>query len=186
MTRPNPSLGLAATAGLVFGVASLAPSLAEAAISADDPFAGLASIGTSELGTLRGGMMIAGIPVDFAVTIRTAVGTAMNSAGLQTTLTVNDQGLMTSNSTVTGHPNAVTATPDSVAMDLAGGATHVLQQVNQGQVQTLISNTADNVVISHSTQVDVHMPGFLALQQNWVAGAHAGRMGAEAAMFSLR
>ncbi|MGE5502832.1 MAG: hypothetical protein ACM31L_00270, partial [Actinomycetota bacterium] len=43
----------------------LAPAFAH--VAEPDPFAGLEPVARSEMGELRGGMMVAGIQVDFAV-----------------------------------------------------------------------------------------------------------------------
>ncbi|MEW5728002.1 MAG: hypothetical protein AB1918_09270, partial [Pseudomonadota bacterium] len=62
---------LALPAALVAALAM--PAAAFAAMPADDPFAGLETVARAELGDMRGGMMINGIPVNFAVIIQTTV-----------------------------------------------------------------------------------------------------------------
>jgi hypothetical protein len=182
MTTGRTTLRLPAL--LAAAVAFAVPHMAQAAVA--DPFSGLPSLGSQELGSLRGGMTINGIPVDFAVTIRTAIDTAMNSAALETRLTFDDSGHMSQTSSVTGTPNAVVSGPDTIGLMLAGGATRMIQEITDAQVRTLISNSASNVNITRATQLDVHMPGFMGVQQNWVAGLQAARIGVEAALLGLR
>lgn len=159
---------------------------ASAAIAEDDPFAGLDAVARTELGDMRGGMMINGIPVNFAVVIRTTVEGALAANGLQTTLTVDDAGnLAGASSQAFGSQATVTDGGNGVTMTLAGGGTSILHQVLDGQIQALVSNSANDVSISHQTQVNVTMPGFNQLTQTYFAHTRTSSMGREAAFVGL-
>lgn len=175
--------GLALAAWL----AAMAPAAALAAMADYDPFAAMEPLGRSALGELRGGMMIGGIPVDFAVVIRTTVEGAMAPMALQTVLKVDDAGGIGSTTTsATGGGTAMTgAETDGFSMSYGNGATSILHQVIKDQVQAMITNAQDNVSISHATSVDVTMPGFTQLSQNHASQAQVSRLGYEAAVVGL-
>ncbi|HLO77339.1 MAG TPA: hypothetical protein VK196_12865 [Magnetospirillum sp.] len=157
------------------------------ALAAPDPFTGLAPLEQAELGDHRGGMMINGIPMDFAVVIRTTVEGAV-AQGLQTTLKVNDQGGLASAATTTiGDSTGAAVTPTTnggMALSLPSGTT-ILHQVEANQIQSLIANTRNDVSLNHRTVVNVDLPGFNALTQTWYSGNHAAQLGIDAAFSGL-
>lgn len=159
---------------------------AAAALAPDDPFTGLETVGRAELGDMRGGMMINGIPVDFAVVIRTTVEGALAANGLETTLTVNDAGGLAGATTqAIGSEATMTGGGLGVTMTLAGGGTSILHQVRNGQIQALVSNSADAMTISHQTQVNVTMPNINQLSQTYFAHAHASQLNRDSVFVGL-
>lgn len=157
------------------------------ALAAPDPFAGLAPLDRAELADHRGGMMINGIPMDFAVVIRTTVEGAV-AQGLQTLLTVNDRGgLASATTTAIGDTSTATLTPTAnggMSLNLPSGTT-ILHQIQADQIQTLIANTKSDVSLNHRTEVNVDLPGFSALSQTWYGTNRAAQMGIDAAFGGL-
>ena len=165
------------------------PTLLAAAltVAAPAPFAGLAPMEPTELAGHRGGMMINGIPMDFAVVIRTTVEGAV-AQGLQTLLAVNDKGgLASATTTPIGDTGAATVSPTAgggLNLNLAGGTT-ILHDIQAGQVQALIANTRSDVSLNHKTEINVDLPGFAALSQTWYGTSRAAQMGIDAAFTGL-
>lgn len=165
------------------------PTLLAAALSvaAPDPFAGLAPLDHTELADHRGGMMINGIPMDFAVIIRTTVEGAV-AQGLQTMLTVNDRGgLGSATTTAIGDNSSATLTSTAnggMSLNLPTGTT-ILHQVQADQIQALIANTKSDVSLNHRTEVNVDLPGFSALSQTWYGSNRAAQLGIDAAFSGL-
>lgn len=156
-------------------------------LATGDPFAGLAPLEQTELADHRGGMVINGIPMDFAVVVRTTVEGAV-SRGLQTLLTVNDRGGLASATTTpigdtTGATLAPTAT-GGTSLSLPTGTT-ILHQVQADQIQTLIANTKSDVSLNHRTDINVDLPGFQSLSQTWYGNNRAAQMGIDAAFSGL-
>jgi hypothetical protein len=153
-------------------------------LAASDPFAGLAPLDHAELAEHRGGMMINGIPMDFAVVVRTTVEGAV-AQGLQTLLRVNDQGGLASATTTpigdTGGASVKPTANGGMVLSLPTG-TSILHQVQAEQVQTLIANTKSNVNLNHRTEINVDLPGFNALTQTWYGNSRAAQMGIDAAI----
>lgn len=152
---------------------------------ANDPFAGLESIGRADLGHMRGGMVINGIPVNFAVMIRTTVEGALAASGLQTMLTIDDTGGLAGMTTTALGSEFPVASDDGMMMTLGGGDTAILHRVIDGQIQSLIANTLDEVTISHQTQINVTMPGFNQMARTYTSHSHVSSLGREAAMVGL-
>lgn len=187
------SASRALTAASVLAAAAIfMPSDSQARL-ADDPFAKLDAIGRADLGDLRGGMMINGIPVNFAIMIRTTVEGALAANGLQTTLTVNDAGGlagMTTTALGTDLPVAAGAgagagAGEGMSMTLNGGETAIMHQVLNGQIQALIANTMDEVTISHQTQINVTMPGFNEMTRTYSSLRQISSLGRDAVMVGL-
>lgn len=165
--------------------ALMAANPAFAAID-DDPFAEFQVLGNAQLGDYRGGMMISGIPVDFAVVIKTTVEGALAANGLQTTIAVNDQGGIGSIATTAiGTEGTATNNAGGMSLSLDGGATAILHQVIDGQIQSLVANQADARAISHQTQINVTMPGFTSMAQTHFAYTHTASRTADALMAAL-
>lgn len=160
---------------------------AAASLAAADPFAGLAPLDHAELADRRGGMMINGIPMDFAVVVRTTVEGAV-SQGLQTLLTVNDRGgLASATTTAIGDSNGATLTPTAnggMALSMPSGTT-ILHQVQADQIQALIANTKSDVSLNHRTEVNIDLHGFNTLTQTWYGTNRAAQMGIDAAFGSI-
>lgn len=157
-------------------------------LAAGDPFAGLAPLDHADLADHRGGMMINGIPMDFAVVVRTTVEGAV-AQGLQTLLAVNDRGGLASATTTaigdTGGGATLTPTANGgMTMSLPSGTT-ILHQVQADQVQALIANTKSDVSLNHRTEINVDLPGFAALTQTWYGSNRAAQMGIDAALSGL-
>jgi hypothetical protein len=187
--RPHKTVCLPLVA-LAAGLAlPLAP--AQADTPSQQPFAAYDPLPENELGDLRGGMMIGGIAVDFAVVVRTTVAGATGPLGIQTTLAVNDAGgLAGAITTALGDAAANGATLSGtggggLAMVLKGGGTTLMQQVINDQMQSLIANRSNNMAISHSTDLNVTMPGFQGLTQTWFSHAHAAHLGFDSATAGL-
>lgn len=183
------SASRALTAASVLAAAAIfMPSDSQARL-ADDPFAELDAIGRADLGHLRGGMMINGIPVNFAVMIRTTVEGALAANGLQTTLTVDDSGGLAGMTTTALAPGLDSGMPvtagDGMAMTLNGGETAIMHQVLNGQIQALIANTMDEVTISHQTEINVTMPGFNQMTRTYSSLRQVSSLGRDAVMVGL-
>lgn len=165
------------------------PTLLAAAltVAAPDPFAELTPMEPAELAGHRGGMMINGIPMDFAVVIRTTVEGAI-AQGLQTLLKVNDRGgLASSVTTPIGDTSDATVTPTAgggLNLNLTGGTT-IIHDVQAGHIQALIANTKNDVSLNHKTEINVDLPGFHALSQTWYGTSRAAQMGIDAAFIGL-
>ncbi|MBC7906407.1 MAG: hypothetical protein H7Y60_06620 [Rhodospirillaceae bacterium] len=172
----------------LYGALALALAFAGPAQAAqDDPFAALEPLGHAELGESRGGMMINGIPINFAIMIRTTVEGAV-AQGLQTMLTVNDQGgLASSVTTAIGAATGTTVTTNAdggMTMSLPTG-TRIIHQVLADQITALIANTKNDVSLNQRTEVNVDLPGFHSLTQTWYGNNRAVHMGMDAAMSGL-
>jgi hypothetical protein len=181
-TVPTPIAAmLAVAAGLAPGLTAMP---ARAALA--DPFAGLAPMSASELGAHRGGMMVNGIPMDFAVTIRTTVEGAV-AQGLQTVLAVNDHGgLASATTTPIGDTTGATLTPTAHGgLSLALPKTTIIHDVSNGQIRSLLANTRSDVSVNQRTEVNVDLPGFSALTQTWYGTNRAAQMGIDAAFGGL-
>lgn len=156
-------------------------------LAANDPFAGLAPLDHAELADRRGGMMINGIPMDFAVVVRTTVEGAV-ARGLQTLLTVNDRGgLASATTTPIGDTSGDALTPlagGGMSLSLPTG-TRIIHDVEAGQIQSLIANTKGDVTLSHRTDVNVDLPGIYQLSQTWYGNSRAAQMGIDAAITGL-
>jgi hypothetical protein len=162
------------------------PAIATPTFLGADAFAGLEPVCRAELGDLRGGMMIGGIPVNFAVVVRTTVENSLQSAmGLQTTLTIGaNGGIATSNTSSIGLPS-VTTSGDGLLLSLGNGATNILQRISQDQVQTLVGNAAKDLTITHSTAIDVTVPGLLNTSHAFSSHQQVARMGVDSALAGL-
>lgn len=160
---------------------------AGAAMLDSDPFTGIAAMSPAELGSHRGGMMINGIPMDFAVVVKTTVDGAL-SQGLQTVLAVTPQGgLASATTTPIGTTTGATLAPTAdggMSFSLPSGTT-ILHQVEQGQIQTLIANSRSDVSLNNRTEVNVDLPGFHALTQTWYGSSRAAQMGIDAARMGV-
>jgi hypothetical protein len=177
------------TSALLLAVAAttaLSPSPARAAMIADDPFAGLHAIESAELGDLRGGMLVGGIEVNFAVVIRTTVSGAGGPLGLETTLTVGNAGqLAQAITTAVGAGGVVAPGTNGVGMTLQGGGTSITHKVVQDQIQSLIANSASNRTVTQTTDVNVTVPDFNVMSQTRFSHTHAARVGYDSAMVGL-
>lgn len=161
----------------------LGPALAR--IADADPFAGLDPVGRSEMGELRGGMMVGGIQVDFAVVVRTTVQGAGGPMGLQTTLTLNDAGGLASAITTAVGGAVLQQAANGLAMVLQGSGTSISHQVLGDSLATAIANRAGGVTISQSTDLNVTMPGFLATSRSYFAHSYVAKSGVDAAIVGL-
>lgn len=172
-------------AALAIALAASGP--AHAAMGQDDPFAALEPLGHAELGESRGGMMINGIPINFAVMIRTTVEGAV-AQGLETMLTVNDHGGLASSVTkAIGDATGAIVTNNAnggMTLSLPTG-TKIIHEVLASQVTTLIANTKNDVALNQRTEVNVDLPGFHSLTQTWYGNNRAAQMGMDAAMSGL-
>lgn len=161
--------------------------LAHADLAHADLFGSLEPLNHSELGEARGGMMINGIPINFAVVIRTTVEGAVTQ-GLQTLLTVNDQGgVGSATTTPIGTPapgTTVTPTAGGMEMNLGSGTT-LLQEIAAGQVKSFIANTMNGAKLNQHTDVNVELPGFQSMAQTWYGNSRAAQMGIDAALSGL-
>jgi hypothetical protein len=167
-------------------LAAALPNAAQARMADDDPFAGFETLDIAEMGGMRGGMMIGGIPVDFAVVIKTTVEGALAANGLQTTIAVNDQGGVGAVTTTTiGSQGVATNTEGGMSLSLDGGATAILHQVVDGQVRAMLANTVDARSITHQTQINVTMPGFESMAQSHFAYSHTASRTSDALMVAL-
>lgn len=180
-TPTRLSFAMAATAAIL-----ALPTGVAAALAAGDPFAGLDRIDHAEMADLRGGMMVGGIQMDFAVVIRTTVQGAGSPAGLETTLVVNDIGQLGNSITrAVGGAMAQSLPGGAVTMVTEGGGTSITHQVTKDQVAALIANTASSRNILSSTEVNVTAPGFNTMAQGFSARTHAARMGYDSSLVGL-
>ncbi len=203
----------------------------------EDPFAGATALGRGQLAVLRGGMLIGGIPVNFAVTIRTTIQQAMQPAAvLETTLAIDDSGRLAGATTTAGTSPVVKAsaapgavpisismaspasagglapaagTPSTVAQAPAGSAssapaasapaapaavtavaigngTNIIQQISRYQVETLISNAANGLSISHTTSIDAVLPTIVQATTAFTSRFQAARLGYQSAIAAVR
>ena len=177
----------AALAPASMAIAVLLAQPAFAAINAD-PFAGMAPVGHSELGELRGGMMIDGLPVNFAVVVSTTVQSAIQPPiGLQTVLTIGaNGGVASSTSSSTGNSIGTIATnSNGLSLSMNNGSTEILQNIMHDQVQTLISNAANGMSISHSTAINVTIPGYINANNLYSSHQQAARIGVDSALSGI-
>jgi len=173
---------------LAAGAALLVAATPAFALQAGDPFADIAPIGRDFLRDMRGGMMIGGIPIDFAVVVSTTVqGATLPMSGLQTTLAINDAGgIGAAHTTPIGAASTAVAATGGFGLALPVGQTSIIQQVVRDQIQTLIANTAAGVAITHATTFDVTLPSFLNASRGFAANAMIARMGIDAAVAGVR
>lgn len=158
-----------------------------ASVMIAEPFEDAAPLSLDEMEAARGGMMINGIAMDFAIVIRSTVDGAL-SQGLQTVLTVNDQGGLGSALTTAigaGSDTPLTTNPDGgMTMNLPTG-TKIVHEVLAGQVQALIANTNNGVNLNQSTQVNVDLPGFTTQSQSWYSSSLSLHASTQAALSGL-
>jgi hypothetical protein len=167
--------------------AALAATPAPAAIADPDPLEGLEPIALAELGEARGGMVINGIPINFALKMRTMVEDA-TPFGLETVFTITDQGSLGSGTTsVLGGANGTTMTPTSsgFALALPSGTTIVHEAMN-GQIRTYLGNVLDGVTLNQHVDLDVELPGMSAATQSWASSNLASRASLDAMLSGLR
>jgi hypothetical protein len=173
---------------LPFVVALAAGLAVSAPARADEPFADMTPLDLAELGEARGGMMVNGIPMDFAVVIRTTVEGAV-AQGLETVLTANDRGGLASAVT---SPIGVTGGDASLTPNANGGmtlslptGTRIIHQVLADHIATIIANTQNDVALNQRTEINVDLPGFHSLSQTWYGNNRAAQMGVDAVMSGL-
>ena len=169
-------------------------------INAEELFAGVAPVAAGDLAAQRGGMTIGGIPIDFAVVLRTTIRDATNhEVALETTLTpaaapvVMPSALPSAApvvaSAVPADPAVVAAASEPQAVDTAavalGEATRVVRQITPSQVQTLISNAANGVSVAQSTTINATLPTLRAASQLFAAHRGVAGLGADAARAGL-
>ena len=169
-------------------------------INAEELFAGVAPVAAGDLAAQRGGMTIGGIPIDFAVVLRTTIRDATNhEVALETTLTpaaapvVMPSALPSAApvvaSAVPADPAVVAAASEPQAVDTAavalGEATRVVRQITPSQVQTLISNAANGVSVAQSTTINATLPTLRAASQLFAAHRGVASLGADAARAGL-
>ncbi len=144
--------------------------------SSPDPFLDLVTMDQGELAEHRAGMIVGGIPMDFAIVVRTtaeqAVAQGLENAGLQTVLTINHHGGI----------GSVVTTP----LGNLGDGTSFLHDVSGGQIATVIANTVSGVSINQNTEINAAFPGLQGRVQAWQGTARAGMLGGEAAQRGLR
>ncbi|MDA8231919.1 MAG: hypothetical protein M0006_11340 [Magnetospirillum sp.] len=151
----------------------------------DSPFPGAPPLQQSALQGLRGGMMVGGIPVEFAVVLNTTIqGADQPPATLATTLAINNSGGIGNVSTATSG-GTLTQLPNGALNFMTGAGTGVLQQVLANQINTLIHNSANGAMVAHSTSLNITLPGFLRANQNFNAMVAASRMGLAGSLAGL-
>ncbi len=163
----------------------LAAHPASAALAGEDPFAAFEPVSHEVMKQARGGMMIGGMTIDFAVVVGTTAQTATGQlAGLTTTLAINNAGGVGSAvTTASGGPATLTTT--GARMSLDNDATSIMQQVINNQVQTLISNMANGITLSHTTTIDVTLPNFVHTNSVYSSQISAAQIGMEAALHGI-
>lgn len=147
------------------------------------PFEDQEPLGAAEMAEMRGGMVINGITMDFAIVIRSTVEGAV-SQGLQTVLTVNGQGGLASAVTTPIGTGLTTNDGGGMTLTLPAGTT-IVHEVLDGHMQSLIANTSSGVTLNQSTEINVDLPGFTAQTQIWYSGSRAAQAGMEAALRGL-
>ena len=170
-------------------------------INAEELFAGVAPVAAGDLAAQRGGMTIGGIPIDFAVVLRTTIRDATNhEVALETTLTpaaapvvmpsaLPSAAPVVASAVPADAPAVVAAASEPQAVDTAavalGEATRVVRQITPSQVQTLISNAANGVSVAQSTTINATLPTLRAASQLFAAHRGVAGLGADAARAGL-
>jgi hypothetical protein len=176
---------------LAFATAcSLWSPASQARVAVDTSFDGTDVLLQSELRVLRGGMMIGGIPIDFAVIVSTTVTPVGGGTptGLQTTLAVNNSGQLASAVTTPigdGSGTVQQTAGNGLAMAIKGNETAIMQRVINGQIESLVQNRASDRIINHHTDYNVTIPGMLGLAQTWTSRLTAARVNIDAGMMGL-
>jgi len=166
--------------------AALAATPTHAAIVESDPLEGLEPIALAELGEARGGMVINGIPINFALKMRTMVEDA-TPFGLETVFTITDQGgLGTGATTMIGGANGTTMTPTERGFSLAlPSGTTIVHEAMNGQIRTYLGNVLDGVTLNQHVDLDVELPGMNAATQSWASTTLASRASLDAMLSGL-
>lgn len=153
-------------------------------------FAGTEPMDNSELGDLRGGFMVAGLEFNFAVEIRTTFQNAQNeTVGLVTSINFDDHGATTRSYTVGNLPEGATSVtagaPGSVQAVLNTEATRILHDVSLSKLNTVISNTANQVNVNQDMRMDVVAPNFSSFAKDFVTTSHLRQLGDITAQLGL-
>ncbi len=187
MMTPLPDrsarLGVAAAAMMAV-LAGAGP--AHAAMAAD-PLDGWEPIDIAELGEARGGMMINGIPINFALVMRSMVEGA-TPHGLETIFTINDAGGIGSATTtaIGGDTATLTKTANGgFSLALPSGPT-ITHEALAGHITAMMNNTVDGVKMTQQVDLNIELPGFTAAQQSWASMSRASRASLDAAMSGLK
>lgn len=109
-------------------------------------------MGSEELDEVRGGFLVAGeLAFEFGAVVRTFKDGAL---ALQTEVNWSQAGPV------------VTRLTDDAMIGLAGGASQVLQRVENGQLTNILLNTESNRSFRQETDITLTLPGFAATQLN--------------------
>jgi hypothetical protein len=138
-----------------------------------------APLSDTELGVIRGGYVnVGGLNFDFGATLRTYVD---GSLALQTTLTLSDQGAVTTQ--MVSDPNALSlqAAPalglnvgtsaggGIVIPGVTGGGTVIIQNLSDSQIRNMVVNNAQDRTITQNTALNFVIPNLSQLQQSTAA-----------------
>jgi hypothetical protein len=180
------------SARLCIAAAALAAVLAGAgtahAAMAPDPLEGWEPIDRAELGEARGGMMINGIPINFALVMRSMVEGATTPHGLETIFTINDVGGIGSATTTAIGDDTATLTRTAnggFSLALPSGPT-ITHEALAGHITAMMHNSADGLTLTQQIDLNVELPGFTAAQQSWTALSRASRASLDAALSGLK
>ena len=141
-----------------------------------------------ELADLRGGFVLGGLQMDFAVTVETMVRNATEASGLATFLKIaDDGGIAQSQTTAIGQGTELpTIIENATLFSTMGQETKILHRVMGNQIESLTQNRASDLSISQSTNIDVTMPGFLRMMDDWRGNSLIDRLSADSALLSTR
>jgi hypothetical protein len=180
---------------LFAGALSVSAGLAAPSFAAD-PFGGVAPVPAETLQSERAGFFTAGgLEFGFAAKLETTINGAL---ALTTTLALQDNGSVTSQTTV--NPNLSAALGGSTVTTVSGGnqlsaatgldldgvkgsgvvvtsnsgVTAVINNIGTNQLQNLVINTASNQAIAQTTAITLTLPGLSTIGQFQAAQVMSG------------
>jgi hypothetical protein len=142
-----------------------------------------------ELDQIRGGYLVAGeLAFEFGAVVRTYENGAL---ALQSTVTWTDAGPVVNQ--LSGPGAAVTpvtssdlaALAGSGAVTTAGGAT-VMHRLTEGQISSILMNTASGQDLRQHTDVTLVLPGFAATQADMIRNLSGVRIADDVAVGAIR
>lgn len=153
------------TRSILFALLALLPVAAPAAA------AGPARLSDAELARQRGGFMTPlGLDIGFGATVKTFVD---GQLALETRLTWTDRGPLTERSGALAQGAAASDAGWTATLAGRGGETRILQDLSNGRIASVVTNTANDRDIRQETEITLTLPQLPALQQQFAAARTA-------------
>lgn len=185
-------------AGCVIAGAALAwPAAPRSAAAAVDPLAGYAPLDAGTLGQMRAGLWVGNLKLDFAVRLETVLRQAEELIALRTVLRLNEHadGFQSARTEVassgpSGASSAEVAaetsgTPKAVELTLGPDITRMVHSITKNGAEAIVANTADGVTISHDVNLDITLPQFNVVTQNFLTRSRIARIARDAGLGGL-